>query len=264
MVKILGARVDQVDMVQSLCHIQQYIELFHKDGRNHHVITLNAEIIYQAQSNAELMKVINAADLVTPDGAGVLWAAQKLGQPLKERVTGIDLMTQICKQAYHNKWRIYLLGGKPNVAAEAAEGMKDAFPSIDIAGCWHGYFDEQEEEMILADINSKQPDVLFVALGAPRQEFWIQKHRGNLKAGVMIGVGGSFDVMAGHVRRAPLFFQRMHLEWLWRLLSDPRRIKRMMALPKFMLLVQKSKWQKEEMHEEKAVEKKSSRKKQLP
>jgi len=258
-VKILGARVDQVDMVQALCQIQEYIELFHKDGRSHHVITLNAEIIYQAQSNEELLKIINSADLVTPDGSGVLWAAQKLGQPLKERVTGIDLMTHICRQAYHNKWRIYLLGGEPGVAAEAVEGMKDAFPSIDIAGSWHGYFGEQEEEAILADINTKQPDVLFVALGAPKQEFWIQKHSDYLKAGVMIGVGGSFDVMAGNVRRAPLLFQRMRLEWLWRLLTDPRRIKRMMALPKFMLLVQKSSWQKERLHEEKSI-----KKKQLP
>ncbi|MGI5891330.1 MAG: WecB/TagA/CpsF family glycosyltransferase [Bacillota bacterium] len=250
MVKILGARVDNVDMLQTLCLVQEYIDQFSKSEKNNYIVTLNAEIIYKAQEDAELLEIINKADLVTPDGTGVLWAARKLSEPLKERVTGIDLMVQICKQAHHTGWRLYLFGGMPGIADTAAANIKQRFPDINIVGSRNGYFSPAEEDSIIEDIADKKPDVLFVALGAPKQEKWINCHRDRLKAAVIIGVGGSFDVLSGNVKRAPLLWQKLHLEWLWRLLSDPRRIRRMMVLPKFMLLVRRAKKQREKNKEE--------------
>jgi N-acetylglucosaminyldiphosphoundecaprenol N-acetyl-beta-D-mannosaminyltransferase len=250
MVKVLGARVDNVDMLQTLCLVQKYIDQFSKNGNNHYIVTLNAEIIYKAQEDPDLLQIINTADLVTPDGSGVLWAARQLSEPLKERVTGIDLMVQVCQQAHHAGWRLYLFGGAPGVADMAADNIREQFADINIVGTRNGYFSPAEEGYIIEDIEEQKPDVLFVALGAPKQEKWINSHREKLKAAVIIGVGGSFDVLAGNIKRAPVLWQKMRLEWLWRLLSDPRRIKRMMALPKFMILVKKSKRQREKNQEE--------------
>ncbi|MCR6545413.1 WecB/TagA/CpsF family glycosyltransferase [Dehalobacterium formicoaceticum] len=251
--KILGVRVDKVDMLEALCLVDSYIQ----EGSFHHVITLNAEIIYQAQSNEELKDLINGADLVTPDGSGIVWAAGYLGEPVAERVTGIDLMLEICKQAHHNGWRIFLLGGAPGVAEEAAQALKKDQPNINIVGTHHGYFQQREEEAMLAQIRKAEPDLIFVALGAPRQEFWIRAHREQLPVKIAIGVGGSFDVVSGRVKRAPLWMQKMKLEWLARLLKEPWRFKRMLSLPKFVLMVIKSKSELE-------AKKKLEKKKKLP
>ncbi|MDD4753540.1 MAG: WecB/TagA/CpsF family glycosyltransferase, partial [Desulfitobacteriaceae bacterium] len=215
--KILGVRVDRVDMMGALCRMDSFI----KEEGLHHVITLNAEIIYRAQSDENLKELINSADLVTPDGSGVVWAAGYLGEPLAERVTGIDLMGKICRQAHLNGWKIYLLGGAPGVAWEAAEKLRLQFPNINIVGTDHGYFQENEEDEVLARIEAKAPDIIFVALGAPRQEFWIQKNKNRLSAKVVVGVGGSFDVISGRVKRAPVWVQKLKLEWLARLIKEP-------------------------------------------
>ncbi|MGI6678075.1 MAG: WecB/TagA/CpsF family glycosyltransferase [Dehalobacterium sp.] len=251
--EILGVRVDKVDMMEALCLVDSYIQ----SGNFHHVITLNAEIIYQAQFNEDLKELINGANLVTPDGAGIVWAAGYLGEPVKERVTGIDLMLEICKQAHHNGWRIFLLGGAPGVAEEASQALREKHPNINIVGTHHGYFKEKEEEAVLAQIRQAEPDLIFVALGAPRQEFWIRAHREQLPVKIAIGVGGSFDVVSGRVKRAPLWMQKMKLEWLARLIKEPWRFKRMLSLPKFVLLVMKSKSELE-------IKKKSEKKKKLP
>ena len=239
-INVLGVRVDRGDMMGALCQIDSFVK---KEGL-HHVITLNAEIIYRAQSDEKLKELINSADLVTPDGSGVVWAAGILGEPLTERVTGIDLMEEICRQAHHNGWKIYLLGGAPGIADEAAEKLRTRFPNINIVGTQHGYFPENEEDEVLARIKAKEPDIIFVALGAPRQEFWIRKNKSRLLAKVAVGVGGSFDVISGRIKRAPVWMQKLKLEWLARLIKEPWRAKRMMALPKFMISVLKSKSQK--------------------
>lgn len=251
--KILGTRVDKVDMVEALCSIDSFI----KENTFHHIITLNAEIIYQAQFDEPLKKLINTAELVTPDGAGVVWASRHLGKPVPERVTGIDLMLKICLQAHHNNWRIFLLGGAPGVAQEAAEKLRAEYQNINIVGTHHGYFREKEEAKIINRINDAEPDILFVALGAPRQEFWINQHREELAAKVAIGVGGSLDVISGRVKRAPVWVQKMKLEWLARLIREPRRAKRMLSLPKFVMLVIKNKFEEE-------TNNKKERKRKLP
>lgn len=241
--KILGIRVDKADMVQSLCLVQEYIE----SGVSHHIITLNAEIAYRAQNEPKLVEIIEKADLVTPDGAGILWAARKLGDPLSERVTGIDLLEEIAKQAYHSNWRLYFLGANADILEKAVSRLIARYPGIAIAGHHHGYFKIKDEDAIIKDINESDADILFVALGAPKQEYWINKNRQRLNPRVMIGVGGSFDVLAGQAKRAPQIWQRLQLEWLWRLFLNPSRIRRMIVLPKFMWAVQKSKWKQDKV-----------------
>jgi N-acetylglucosaminyldiphosphoundecaprenol N-acetyl-beta-D-mannosaminyltransferase len=251
--KILDIRVDKVDMMGALCVVDSFVQ----EGGFHHIVTLNAEIIYQAQFNQPLKDLINSADLVTPDGAGIVWAAGFLGEPVPERVTGIDLMLEICKQARHNGWRIYLLGGSPGVADEAADKLRAQYPNINIVGTHHGYFKENEEAEVLEKVRKAEPDLIFVALGAPRQEFWIRAHKESLPVKVAIGVGGSFDVVSGRVKRAPVWMQKLKLEWLARLIKEPWRLKRMLSLPKFVLMVIRSKSELE-------AKKKLEKKKRLP
>lgn len=230
---ILGARVDLVNTRESMNRIKDFI-----DSRQlAHVITLNAEIVYQAQNDPELLKIINDADLVTPDGIGIVWAGRRLGYPFEERVSGIDLLYLICEQAVREGWKVFLLGAAPGVADEAARRLTQTYPDIDICGTNDGYFTIEQQPQLIAKIKQLQPDILFVALGAPGQEYWINKNRQDLPATVAIGVGGSFDVIAGIKSRAPEWMIKANLEWLYRLMKEPSRFKRQLALPKFVLAV---------------------------
>ena len=252
MVRILGVRVDNIDMVGAILKIRQLIE----EKRFAQVITLNAEILNKAQSDEALLSLIDRAKLVTPDGNGVVWAAKKLGQDLTERVTGIDLMTEICRHAAANKWRIFLLGGQEGVAQLAANNLLRDYGGIEIVGTAHGYFDKHTngKDEVLAAIREAVPDMLFVALGAPKQDFWIDENREALGNLVAMGVGGSFDVIAGRVNRAPAFWQKLRLEWLWRLLLEPRRVGRVLALPAFMAKVYLTSSRQEKKQEPKPAE----------
>lgn len=233
--EILGIGIDRIDSNEALRQIGQFIA----SGTPHQIVTANAEIIYQASKNEKMKNVINAAQMVTADGSGVVWASRQLGQPLAQRVTGIDLVNSICEQSAKDKWKIYILGSAPGVADTAANNIRDKFPGCNIVGTHHGYFNEQEEARIIAELEQLQPDVLFVALGAPKQEYWIADHIQQLNTPVAMGIGGSMDVLSGNVRRAPKWMQKMSLEWLYRLLIQPTRFKRVLALPKFMLAVKK-------------------------
>ena len=233
--EILGIGIDRIDSNEALRQIGQFIA----SGTPHQIVTANAEIIYQANKNEKMKNVINAAQMVTADGSGVVWASRQLGQPLAQRVTGIDLVNSICEQAAKDKWKIYILGSAPGVADTAANNIRDRFPGCNIVGTHHGYFNEQEEAQIIAELEQLQPDVLFVALGAPKQEYWIADHIQQLNIPVAMGIGGSMDVLSGNVKRAPKWMQKMSLEWLYRLLIQPTRFKRVLALPKFMLAVKK-------------------------
>lgn len=237
---ILGAFVDIVNTGQAL----QKIKELGRDGQPSHVITLNAEIVYQAQEDPDLLRIINEADLVTPDGIGIVWAGRKLGYPFHERVTGIDLLYQLCSEAAKEGWRVYLLGAAPGVAEEAGRKLCTAYPGLHICGCHDGYFSEQEMDALTAEIRDTQPDILFVALGAPKQEFWIKQYKQQLNVPVSIGVGGSFDVVAGIKERAPQWVINANLEWLYRLSKEPSRFKRQLALPKFAWLIVKKKYRK--------------------
>lgn len=233
--EILGIGIDCIDSNEALRQIGQFIA----SGTPHQIVTANAEIIYQASKNEKMKNVINAAQMVTADGSGVVWASRQLGQPLAQRVTGIDLVNSICEQSAKDKWKIYILGSAPGVADTAANNIRARFPGCNIVGTHHGYFNEQEEAQIIAELEQLQPDVLFVALGAPKQEYWIADHIQQLNIPVAMGIGGSMDVLSGNVKRAPKWMQKMSLEWLYRLLIQPTRFKRVLALPKFMLAVKK-------------------------
>ncbi|MEQ8201435.1 MAG: WecB/TagA/CpsF family glycosyltransferase [Syntrophomonadaceae bacterium] len=237
---ILGCRVDILNTAQCLDKITELVDA----RKTAHVITLNAEIVYQAQTNRELLGIINEAAVVTPDGIGIVWGGRQLGYVIPERVSGIDLLYSICETAPTRKWKIYLLGSSPGVADEAGGQLKARFPGLHICGSHHGYFQPSEVASIIADINHSQADILVVSLGAPKQEIWISQNKDDLAVPVCIGVGGSLDVIAGNKKRAPGWMIRMNLEWLYRLLAEPSRWRRQLALPKFVLLILQSKYRR--------------------
>lgn len=235
---ILGCQVDLVTLEQGIIRINDLISR----GRPAHIITLNAEIVYQAQSNEELKAIINQADMVTPDGIGIVWGGRQLGYEIGERVTGIDLLYRLCQEAPTKGWRVYLLGSAPGVAEESGRRLISAYPGLQICGNHHGYFNEEDIPGIISKIKKLAPDILFVSLGAPKQEKWIKKYKQEIGVPVSVGVGGSLDVIAGQKKRAPLWMIRLNLEWLYRLISEPSRIRRQLVLPKFVGLILKSKF----------------------
>ncbi len=226
---VLGVGVDTYTMSEAtdvLCSQMEKDELFA-------VYTPNSEIILYAYKNPEYCAILNRGNLITPDGIGVVYASRILKRPLPERVGGFDLANRVLEKIAGTGKTVYLFGGKPGVAEKAAEKIKKLYPGTEIVGCADGYFDELKEQEIINDINDKKPDLLFVCLGFPKQESWIDAHKDELKAKVCMGIGGSLDVFAGEVKRAPEGFQKLGLEWLYRLLKQPSRAIRMLALPKF-------------------------------
>ena len=229
-VNILGISVDTYSMQETVEQIRQAV-----DGQLQiRVVTANPEMIYASERNESLNKLINSADIVTADGIGVVWAADRLGTPGLERVTGIDLVHSLFQIADAGHWRVFFLGGKPGVAEQAANRVVLKNHGITWEAM-NGYFSAEEESGVLEKIRNFQPDVLLVGLGAPRQEYWIAEHPG--LASVSIGVGGSFDALAGLVVRAPKRIQDLHVEWLYRLWKEPWRWKRQAVLPRFALKI---------------------------
>jgi N-acetylglucosaminyldiphosphoundecaprenol N-acetyl-beta-D-mannosaminyltransferase len=225
-VDILGVKIDRESMQETLTKIEGAVER-HQPIQ---VITANPELIYATGQDARLKQLLNSAHIVTPDGVGVVWAAQRLGYPVAERVTGIDLVEALFPVAAAKGWRVFLLGSKPGVAELAAKKVEEKYPGF-IWEAEHGFFSREEEPCLLEKIRAFKPDILLVGLGAPRQEFWIFSHLD--LAIVSIGVGGSFDALAGLNKRAPKWVQDIRLEWLYRLLKQPQRLKRQLVLPRF-------------------------------
>jgi N-acetylglucosaminyldiphosphoundecaprenol N-acetyl-beta-D-mannosaminyltransferase len=236
-VNILGVRVARMGMSQVL----EWIRIMIDQGRPRHIVTANAEIIYKAYREPDFNRLIGNADLITADGSGVVWASKTLGQPVPERVTGIDLINKLFSYAHEKGWKIYFLGAKPEVVEKAVLSTLGKYPKLHICGYHHGYFHQEEEPQIVSNIAKEKPDILLVALGAPKQEQFIQRYIKELNVPISIGVGGSFDVLAGVAERAPESMQKYGLEWLYRLYKDPKRYKRMLALPRFVLAVLRQK-----------------------
>lgn len=232
-INILDIPVDNVTMTEA---VERFKVLLSEPGV-HTVYTPNAEIMMAAQREPDLKEILSNADMLLPDGAGVVLASKIIRYPLKERVAGYDFTLNCFNLCSNMNISFFFFGGKPGVAEEAANKVKKDNPNINIVGIRDGYFSDDEESKIIDLINSANPDVLLVALGAPRQEKWIHKNKHRLNAKICIGVGGSFDVLAGKAQRAPEFFQKNGLEWLYRLYKEPWRYKRMMDLPRFILLV---------------------------
>lgn len=238
-IQILGIPVDMVDFTAAMSTFEA---LMGEPGCSL-VVTPNSEILVNATKDAELKEIIESADLVIPDGIGLVYASKIMGVPLKERVTGIDFLGNILTYLEKTGQSIYLLGskpgqeGEPSVAQLAADKMKEKHPNLAIAGTHHGYFAEGDEQAILQEINASGADFLCVALGSPKQERFIRKHQDALGAKAAIGVGGSLDVWAGTLKRAPAFYRNHGLEWLYRFIQQPSRYKRMAALPLFIIKV---------------------------
>ncbi len=201
------------------------------------IFTPNPEMIMAARADKELKRVIKSADMIVPDGIGVVWASRYSEFKLPERVAGYDLVQDLFKEMADTNKTVYFLGGEEKVVKVAKLKMRKKYKNLKIVGTHSGYFDKQEEILIINEINKLKPDLLLVGLGVPKQEKWIYKNRNKLNVKVCIGVGGSFDGMAGKVKRAPVIFQKMGLEWFYRLIKQPTRLKRMMQLPLFALVV---------------------------
>lgn len=231
--EILGLTVDCVDMAGAVRRVRGMLE----GGRAWQVVTLNSEMAMMAQRDRGLAAIISGADLVVPDGAGVVWASRVLGQPLPGRVAGFDLMQELVACAGREGWPVFLLGAAPGVAEEAAARLEERVPGLRIAGTHHGFFGDADEPALVEEINASGARLVFVAMGAPRQDRWIARNRARLRPSVCIGVGGSLDVLAGRATRAPKWVGDMGLEWLYRLVREPRRFVRMLALPGFVLRV---------------------------
>lgn len=232
-VKIFGVRIDSVTMDEAF---NRFLALLNRE-RSAVIYTPNTEMVMMAENDREFKEVLNSADLVIPDGIGLIHASRIHHLGLTERVPGIELMDRILKYCHTTRRSIYLFGGKPGTAELAGQKILEKYPNIIIKGIDHGYYSLEDENRIINSINEAKPDVLFVALGAPKQEKWIAQNRRTLNAHVSMGVGGSLDVYAGTVKRAPVIFQKLGIEWMHRLLKEPSRIGRMMALPKFLIKV---------------------------
>ena len=232
-IDILGVGFDNLTMTEA---VARGCELLAGEGA-HYVVTPNPEIVETCRADAEAMAAVNGADLVLPDGIGVIYGAKLLGTPLKSRVPGIEFGTAMLAHCAETGKRVYLFGAKPGVAEQAAKNLCEKLPGLQIAGTHDGYFTDAESDVIAAEIRTSGADMALVCLGAPKQELFMTNHLDELHIKLMIGLGGSLDSFAGTVKRAPKWMIRCNLEWLYRLIKEPKRFGRMLRLPKYLFAV---------------------------
>jgi N-acetylglucosaminyldiphosphoundecaprenol N-acetyl-beta-D-mannosaminyltransferase len=231
-VRVLGVRVDCLEMDAALERIAQLV-----DGGGHHlIVTVNPEFVMRARVDQEFARVLESADLCLADGSGVVWAARRQGCAMTSPVTGVDLMPPLAALCARRQFRLFLLGAAPGVAAALATHLRSSVPDLDVAA-HSGSPDPSSDAETLGLISNYKPHVLLVAYGHPAQELWIDRLSDRLDAAVAIGVGGAFDYLTGRVPRAPAWMRRAGLEWLFRLVRQPWRIRRMAVLPLYALRV---------------------------
>ncbi|MBR4308252.1 MAG: WecB/TagA/CpsF family glycosyltransferase [Oscillospiraceae bacterium] len=227
-INVLGVNYDNVTMEEALQKGRQIL----LGDRPCYCVTPNAEMAYDALKNPDFCALLNGAEIVLPDGAGVVLAAKILKTPLKQKVAGVEFAQNMLAVMEELGSRLYLLGSKPGIAEMAAEKMLQKHPKLNICGMADGYF--KDEQQVVSEINEAQADAVYVCLGAPKQEYFMQTHSSALNAKLLCGLGGTLDSIAGTVKRAPRWMIRLQLEWLYRLIKEPRRFKRMLRLPKFI------------------------------
>jgi len=230
-ITILGLPIHNLSWDETFAHIERMI----KRGQPHQLVTVNPEFLMRARREAPFMALLKRADLVLADGTGLLMAAQWQGKRFKERITGSDLTPKLAVEAAQQGWRLYLLGAAPGVAVEAARRMRLISPTLDVIADGSDPTPDGPPDL-LARIRQAAPDILLVAYGAPKQDYWIEQFGQQTGVPVQIGIGGALDFIAEVVPRAPQTWQQLHLEWLWRLKEEPWRWRRMLALPHFALL----------------------------
>ena len=232
-IDVMGVKFDNVTMEEAMVRAGEIL-----DGeKTCYVVTPNSEIVYEAMRDEELLTLLNGADLVLPDGAGVVLGSKILGTPLQQKVAGVDFADNLLDVLIEKNMKLYLLGSEPGVAELAAEKMQQKHPGLQICGMRDGFFKAEDEEQVVQEINAAGADALFVCLGAPKQERFMKNHQDALNVKLMAGLGGSLNAFAGTMKRAPKWMIKLSLEWLYRLLKEPKRIGRMMRLPKFVLAV---------------------------
>ncbi len=231
--EILGCRLDPIEADDATTRILAFAH--GRDGAQ--VVTLGTEMVVYAQNDARFRAIVNASALSLCDTVGLLAVARRRGAQLRERVTGVELTEALCARAASTATPVYFLGGAEGVAADAAAILELRYPGLRVAGVRNGYFTAEESPTVAQEIRASGAELLFVGTGSPRQEFWLAEYLGATGCGAGIGIGGSLDVIAGHVRRAPRVFRRLGLEWFYRLVSEPQRWRRQLALPRFAWLI---------------------------
>ena len=219
-IDMMGLRIDNLSMEETLARVEEFIA----SGKPHEQVSINVDKVVQAARDPELARFANACQLASPDGMPVVWASRLLGTPLKERIAGIDLFEALMARAAVKGWRGYLLGAREAGVREVKAGYERRFPLLRIVGHRNGYWTPDEEPGVAAAIREARPDILFVALGSPAKERFLDRWQAQMQVPFAMGVGGSFDVAAGHTRRAPRWMQRAGFEWFYRFLQEPRRM----------------------------------------
>lgn len=220
-ITLMGCQVDNLSMEETLGRIEQFIQ----SGRPHQHVVVNVDKLVKASRDAELRRIINDCALVNVDGMPVVWASRLLGKPLKERVAGVDLFEALMQRAGDKGWRVFLLGAREEVVSKVAETYQRKYPRLALAGYRNGYWKgEAEEAEVARQIRDSHADLLFVAISSPKKEQFLGKYQADMKIPFAMGVGGTFDVAIGRVRRAPLWMQKSGLEWFYRFLQEPRRM----------------------------------------
>ncbi|WP_293500077.1 WecB/TagA/CpsF family glycosyltransferase [Roseateles sp.] len=219
-IQIMGCNVDNLSMEETL----QVIDGFIRSGRPHQHVVVNVDKIVKAQHDEELRRIINDCALINADGMPVVWASRWLGKPLKERVAGVDLFEALMRRSAQTGWRVYLLGARDEVVQGVKDLYERKYPGLTVAGARDGYWQAGEDEAVARQIADARPDILFVAISSPKKEQFLGRYQAMMKVPFAMGVGGTFDVAVGRVRRAPVWMQRSGLEWFYRFLQEPRRM----------------------------------------
>ena len=219
-VEMMGCLIDNLSMEETLNAVDEFVA----SGRPHQHVVVNVDKLVKARRDPELRRIINECALVNVDGMPVVWASRLLGKPLKERVAGIDLFEALMARAAQRNWRVFLLGARDEVVAGVKEIYEQRYPGLVIAGYRNGYWKPEQEAGVVAQIRAARPDILFVAISSPKKEQFLGTYQAQMRVPFAMGVGGTFDVATGGVRRAPVWMQRAGLEWFYRFLQEPRRM----------------------------------------
>ncbi|WP_305821834.1 WecB/TagA/CpsF family glycosyltransferase [Massilia brevitalea] len=219
-ITMMGCRIDNLSMEETLVRIEEFI----RSGQPHQHVVVNVDKLVKASRDPDLRRIVNDCALVNADGMPVVWASRLLGKPLKERVAGIDLFEALMRRAGEKNWRVFLLGAREEVVSAVADTYRRRYPDLMIAGWRNGYWTNEEEVQVAEQVRASGADLLFVAISSPKKEQFLGRWQGEMKIPFAMGVGGTFDVAIGLVRRAPRWMQRAGLEWFYRFLQEPRRM----------------------------------------